>query len=499
MTTVPTVPVQRTDVDGVPVVWVDTPGRLHAQLVFGVGITDETFLTTGVTHLVEHLVMRGLDEFVHEANAGVGLSVTTFEVTSSPPVVVEHLRRLCAAIADPDVAHIALERGVISAEEDRYGPSPLDGWSVGLRYGNRGPGLLGNAQLAAHLLDGDAVAAWSRSRLHRGNAVLVLDGPPPEGLALPLPDGTPVPRVLPPVIELSTPAYAATPMPGLMVVMHCPWSAELATGLHVLDSRLTRRLRREAGLIYEIDVELSHVLDGTACIGMRIDAPDAQVPAVWAHVHEALDELCTDGPSEADLQRDRDELRESRDDVAQDARDRAFDVACELLTGIVPSVVEQDRVLAGLDPHRVALALRAARDSMVVSVPFDVEPPALPRMPDCPVPPVTGRVFTRALFGSSVPRGGTVILGDDGATMTFGRGSDPVTVHYADLVAVGVETGPKGEVDELLVLYAGEGDRMLVRARDWRDGRAAVEAIRAKLPTELFFTTPERMRVFGPE
>lgn len=52
MTTIPTVPVQRTDVDGVPVVWVDTPGRLHAQLVFRVGITDETFLTTGVTHLV---------------------------------------------------------------------------------------------------------------------------------------------------------------------------------------------------------------------------------------------------------------------------------------------------------------------------------------------------------------------------------------------------------------------------------------------------------------
>lgn len=104
-------PVHRTEIDGVPVFWVDTPARLHAELVFGVGLADETMLTTGVTHLVEHLVMRQLGELPHAANAGVGVGTTSFEASSSPPVVAEHLRRLCRALAEPDMGQLDIEAG----------------------------------------------------------------------------------------------------------------------------------------------------------------------------------------------------------------------------------------------------------------------------------------------------------------------------------------------------------------------------------------------------
>ena len=109
-------PVHHTEVDGVPVFWVRTGARLHAELVFGVGLADETFTTTGVTHLVEHMAMRRLGEHVHAANAGVGLCMTSFEVSSSPAVVVEHLRRVCRALAEPDPALLEVERRVVGVE-----------------------------------------------------------------------------------------------------------------------------------------------------------------------------------------------------------------------------------------------------------------------------------------------------------------------------------------------------------------------------------------------
>ena len=74
-------PVRQAEVDGVPVYWVDTGTRLRAELVFGVGRVDEEFLTTGITHLVEHMTMHRLGDYAHAANACVGVDTTSFEVS----------------------------------------------------------------------------------------------------------------------------------------------------------------------------------------------------------------------------------------------------------------------------------------------------------------------------------------------------------------------------------------------------------------------------------
>lgn len=47
----------RTSTSGVPTFWTDGPGRFSAGLVFRVGRVDETLVTSGITHLVEHLAL----------------------------------------------------------------------------------------------------------------------------------------------------------------------------------------------------------------------------------------------------------------------------------------------------------------------------------------------------------------------------------------------------------------------------------------------------------
>ncbi|MFD4977459.1 insulinase family protein, partial [Streptomyces sp. NPDC058424] len=69
---------QRDVVDDVPVLWAEAPGPLEAALIFGCGVSDETFRHLGVTHLVEHLAMSTLPRLHHEHNASVTLSLTDF-------------------------------------------------------------------------------------------------------------------------------------------------------------------------------------------------------------------------------------------------------------------------------------------------------------------------------------------------------------------------------------------------------------------------------------
>ena len=49
------IPIHQTEVDGIPCLWADLPGELGATLIFRVGMADESLVTRGITHLVEHL------------------------------------------------------------------------------------------------------------------------------------------------------------------------------------------------------------------------------------------------------------------------------------------------------------------------------------------------------------------------------------------------------------------------------------------------------------
>ena len=131
---------ERIDIDGVPVFTAPGPDRITAVLTFGVGLRDETFATVGVTHLIEHLVMGALPRSHLQCNAMVDVDLTSFYATGRPEAVRVFLETVCRAVADLPTERMALEIGVLQAE-NCAGTHPTVAALLGARYGLRGPGL----------------------------------------------------------------------------------------------------------------------------------------------------------------------------------------------------------------------------------------------------------------------------------------------------------------------------------------------------------------------
>jgi hypothetical protein len=66
----------------VPVRWCEADGPISAGIVFRVGRVDERLATTGITHLVEHLVAEAAGISRLDANAYVGLERAADGLTS---------------------------------------------------------------------------------------------------------------------------------------------------------------------------------------------------------------------------------------------------------------------------------------------------------------------------------------------------------------------------------------------------------------------------------
>lgn len=486
--------VHHTEVDGIPVYWYAGTGRLSASLVFGVGLAHETFLETGITHLVEHLAMRAVRTSRYENNASTEVLHTSFDVTSTPETVAGHLERICASLARLDTGPLEVERNVLLAEEHgSEGPAAISWLPPSLWFGNRAFGLAGNVQVAPVRVDRERVRAWCAEWFHRGSAALILSGPPPAGLRLPLGDG---PRRRPPAVqpfELPTPARTAIPN-GVVGCALAGWTAELACAVGVLITRLTDRLRHLEGLVY--DISLDHqVIDGRrAVLGFGTDVPDKHAGRVIEAIRAELAELGRTGPTTAELVTDRLALAEQLVEP-EFATYRALDAAMSELTGWPSAAEHQKRVLNGLDAGEVAAAARNLAERLVICGPDQQLPADLPELPGSPVPPVQGREVKRAFAGSTAPRGFRLIAGGEGLSTFYGDSPVPVSVvRYDDLAGVGIER-TDGPVP-ILHLFGTHSGAITLRPGDWRGGRALVRDVRARLDPSLCFEAPDSMRLF---
>ena len=125
--------VHQTEVDGVPVYWVDDPGSLTAGLVLGMGVVDETFRTAGVGHVVEHLALARMGRTHLDFSGTHRLLETEFSATGPVDQVVDFLLRVCEGLADPPLDRFDLETGVIAAESSRA-TSPADAVLLALQH-----------------------------------------------------------------------------------------------------------------------------------------------------------------------------------------------------------------------------------------------------------------------------------------------------------------------------------------------------------------------------
>lgn len=237
-----------TEIDGVRCFWVDSNRpTLRASLMFRQGQADETLTESGWLHLLEHIALHGRGGGSLNVNGSVSFLETTFDAHGPAAKVAEHLASLSNWLHSPDLDRFEHERDVLSAEASTRGGPALR--AFGWRYGTRGPGLTNLDELGIGRATSEALEARAHRVFTRGNAVLVLDGPPPDGLSLGLREGERLPPTnAVPCNDKLPAAYqddAGVVMSGVvkrsMGALFLPY---------VLERMLHTRLREDAGAAY---------------------------------------------------------------------------------------------------------------------------------------------------------------------------------------------------------------------------------------------------------
>lgn len=305
-TTSPTTP-SETSIDGVPVLWSDLAHDPTATLTFAVGYRDTGPVTAGITHLVEHLVMRRIGPVDGVANAASGLDMTVFYVSGSQEAQAACLAAVCEAITWVRTVtdeHLDVERRTILAEIGHAG-TYLALTPASARYGLDGLG----ASAAAHT----RLMAWTAEEVrdvaarwfHRGNAALTLTTPPWDGLRLPLPAGPAVHRPAAPAPRLTSPVateheHATIDLSGTVSRRHSPAVRTIAA--RTIDVTLTEALRHTSGHVYDVDVTRFNAGDAQLW-SIEIDPPsDATLPALRTLL-DGLRRLAQHGPEPRVLDR----------------------------------------------------------------------------------------------------------------------------------------------------------------------------------------------------
>ena len=477
---------QRLEVDAVPVLWQQGPAPLSGTLVFRVGLRDESFVAKGVTHLVEHLVMGALPKSHLDRNASVGPGTTEFTATGRPEAVADFLTSVCGLLVDLPVERLATEARVLAVEQESQGGSPF-GELLVQRYGATGLGLLGLRDPAVGAITAEQVREHARRWFVSGNAVLVLTGPPPDGLALRLPDGPRGARAPQRRPALRLPAQTRYGGEDVAVSFELPSPPSDVADvrmvvLRVLQARLEDRLRHRGGHSYDVDFLVGRVDNTSAHAAVFADAGRKQVAEVAEGMWEELHRLAQDGPTSEELAHDLAGHREALEDP-RGVEHELLDAAKALLSDASydePAVrLAAQQRLTSAD---VASALRAGLGTLLVLVPDDA-PAVLPALPELlPAGSEVEGTPSRRRLWSSAPRGALLVHGPAGASLRL-PGVPSRTVRYDDCVGVGL----LDEGHACLQLVGADGTVLSLCERDWKDGSAALaEAVTALVAVPHF-------------
>lgn len=451
------------EVDGVPAFWPPTrEGPAAALLMFRVGQADETLPVRGITHMVEHLALVPTGRAPHDYNGQTGSSTTSFGVVGQPGELVGFFDALGQALRSLPVDRLASECTVLQTEEQSRAHSSQALWS--LRWGPNGHGLMGYDELGVHKLDGDSVQQWADRWFVRQNAALVLNGPPPRGLRLPLGDGVRAapPVVLPAVEPLPTWYPQQPPTFGLSYLRDR--SAASAVAAWLLQERMHDALRREHGLVYGVSGG-SAILTGTE----RHDI-------LWT---QALDEKLSDAVTamlavlaDADRPMSADERKawtaKKREHKRQSASipgstGWATYLAESLLYGAEASFDEFEESTRGVREPDVLAALAGFLESMVLALPEDTDAGEIAT----PIRQESGSGLSGKALKPAHGQTWTLTLSPEGVSTTD-TANRTVSVRFDACAAV------RAWDDGARVLVGADGFAISYRPEQWKDSAADV-------------------------
>lgn len=465
--------------------WQEAPGPLAAGLVFGCGTRDETFMTIGVTHLVEHLVMSTLPRVHHDSNACVNLMATEFVATGRPEQIVAFLRGVCEGISAIPVDRLAEEAGVLEAENG-FAVHPTGAALLTRRYGARDVGLEyfsgpGHERIAA-----DAVLAHAAKYFVAGNAAVWLSGPPPDGLRLPLPAGERVRRSEPVAVAQDGPRWSQelVPAPGLLFsgTRDPAWNMALS----ILEDRVRAEARHRRGLSYDVFGDIVQIGPRSRQYLIGADARDGQEGAVAEILWEQSRRLAADGPTEEELAHEKAGVAEMYEDPRWPAEEAAGRAQAELFD--LPRDDPQTRLAetAAVTREDVAARLTEALPTVLIAVPPDVSPSldgvgegGCPRSKAVPA----GQVFMMRtlvrIIGRQV-RAPRMYLTGTGLAWRDPDG-DVHETTFEDVIGVEVDGDDR-------TVFAANGCIVPVIPDAFRGGEALREAIDTAVPSHLRYS-----------
>lgn len=362
--------VRHGEVDGVQAFWVDS-GRptLTASLITRQGMVDETLPTTGWTHLLEHLALHDRASGPLHVNGSVTLLHTRLDAHGPADRVAQVLESLTGWLAEPSFDELAREQSVLRAEAAMRGAGEV---SAGLlwRYGAGGPGLSGYAEPGLSRADATSLTALARRVFTQGNTVLFLDGPPPEGLRLHLPEGAV--RRAPAAVPCDDTLPAAYLVnAGITLSGVVPRSVAATVLPHVLREVLLAEFRERDGGAYAPWSHYEPVDDEQAVLFTGSDANDALLETIVERALHQLDEVAK-GTFRPSL------LTDAVDQLVQAVSDPynlpvlAYGAATDHLRGEpvrdLEAVLDEYR---SVDVEAVMAAAAALRSSLMVGVARD--------------------------------------------------------------------------------------------------------------------------------
>ena len=477
-----------TEVDHVTTVWTDASMPLRAGLLFRTGRADETLVTSGQTHLIEHLSLSAVSKIPQNNNGFVGGVVSGFVTVGHPQEVSGFLANLCEALGALPGDRLEGEKQVLAAENAsrRYDfHSNLLAW----RYGAKGYGLFAMQELGLRKVNLEELQSMASERFTRENAILWLTGPIPDGLHLNLPHGTkqPIPALVP--IQQKFPCwFLDNACGGVAVGSVVPRSYAAPIFQQIVSKRLLNRLRSDQALSYAPSVFYDHLDLNTAHLILFADSEKERRKKLANLFGEIFSDLSII---------DANELEEARNQILeqyigflapQDDNRKMIEIQRAAMDWIMGDEFESMESIAdhykSVTLDDVTAFTRSVQATAIFALPGEASllPVFGKQAISSIVAPVQGRKTTHR---DSPVRPEKLIYGPEGVSIVRPKG--PLhTVRYSDLAAA--ICFPDGGIH----LVGNDSTAIMVEPNLWRGGEAICRKIREQVPAWLIIDEPAR-------
>jgi hypothetical protein len=476
--------VRETEVSGVLCFFVDM-GRpaSAAHLIFRHGMADEPLHETGWLHLLEHLALLDRESLSRPINGQVSMLLTRFAAFGGPDDLVGQLGALCRWVAEPDFQLLARERGVLQARAHQSQDPLLR--SLTWRYGATGPGVTSYAEVGALRATPELLAERAWRVFNAANAVLVLDGPPPADLKLPLPAGEYLPPPAADPVQRRLPAAyrdAGLTLSGVVSRTH---EATFLPG--ILERAVHDGLRQQTGGAYGPWSSMSEVDDQHLVVGGGSDVVPEVLDTIAAAGVDVVRRLAEDGVPRAWVE-EAVQHRLTRLDSPVALADAALESAYAVLSDRVPRSHEEllDQ-LRNTNAQLVDVAARELDATLLVGLPEDARLPKGIKLVAFP----EAEPLAEAKRHSHVnwPADMSTFAADGGVVQET-SGTTTRTMRICDVA------GMFSWRDGTRRLVGHDGSVLEMEARQWINGDRLAAALDEAVPENLHLPMPDREVTF---